>query len=229
MAHAKGNDSPDARLAKVSELGRAFAAALLSGDEIAAEMAIREAMDVNLTSADIDDEIIAPALWLVGELWSRGEISVADEHLATEISIRVIALQREAQRFATSRAGRRVLLAAPAGELHVVALRMIANLLREAGYAVVMLGADVPLEVLADSASRHQADVICLTATMPGGSDRVLVAMHEVQHERPGAAFVVGGRDVATRLRSRPGVAVCRRVSEVVESVDAMVQRADMN
>ena len=192
MAHAKGNDPPpDSRPAKVSELGRAFAAALLSGDEIAAEIAIREAMDANLTSADIDDEIIAPALWLVGELWSRGEISVADEHLATEISIRVIALQREAQRFATSRAGRRVLLA--------------------------------------DSASRHQADVICLTATMPGGSDRVLVSMHEVQHERPGAAFVVGGRDVATRLRSRPGVAVCRRVSEVVESVDAMVQRADMN
>ena len=180
MGHARGNDPPDSRTAKVSELGRAFAAALLSGDEIAAEMVVREAMDANLTSADIDDEIIAPALWLVGEP-------------------------------------------------HVVSLRMIANLLREAGYAVVMLGADVPLDVLADAASRHQADVICLTATMPGGSDRVLVAMHEVQLERPDATFVVGGRDVATRMRSRPGVAVCRRVSEVVESVDAMVQRADMN
>ena len=46
----------------------------------------------------IDDEIIAPALWLVGDLWERGDISIADEHLATEISLRVLALAREARR-----------------------------------------------------------------------------------------------------------------------------------
>ena len=38
---------------------------------------------MNLSTADIDDQIIAPALWLIGELWERGEITVADEHLAT--------------------------------------------------------------------------------------------------------------------------------------------------
>lgn len=228
MAYSMGND-PESREAKVSEIGRAYAAALLAGDEIAAELAIREAMDAGLTSADIDDDIIAPALWLVGALWERGEISVADEHLATEISVRVLALQREAQRFADARATHQVLLAAPGGEMHVVALRMIANLLRDAGYGVVMLGADVPVELLGDAARRHQPDVICLTATMPGGSDQVLIAIHEIQRRWPGAAFVVGGRDVSQRMRPRPGIAVCRRVSEVVESVDAMVQRADMN
>ena len=60
-------------------------------------------MEAGLATADIDDEIIAPALWLVGELWERGDISVADEHLATEISLRVLALQREARRVASSR------------------------------------------------------------------------------------------------------------------------------
>src|SRR5215210_7037349 len=77
-------------------LGRAYAEALLAGDEVAAEVTIREAMDASLTSAEIDDEIIAPALWFVGDLWERGEITVADEHLATEISTRVLALQQEA-------------------------------------------------------------------------------------------------------------------------------------
>ena len=41
----------------------------------------------SLTAAEIDDEIIAPALWLIGDLWERGQISVADEHIATEITI----------------------------------------------------------------------------------------------------------------------------------------------
>lgn len=213
----------------VTQLGRAYAQALLAGDEVAAEVAIREAMDAQLGTAAIDDEIIAPALWLIGDLWQRGEISTADEHLATEISLRVIALQREAQRVRDARYRSRVMLAAPAGERHVVALRMIGNLLRNAGYEVLMLGADVPVGALAASASRHQPAVICLSTTMPGGVDRLLVAMHEVQREWPHAEFLVGGRGLTSRVQPRPGIEVRRRVSDAVEAVDAIVNRARFN
>src|SRR6476469_4197258 len=150
MGHSQEND------ALYEDLSRAYARALLHGDEIAAEQAIREALDARLSTAEIDDEIIAPALWLVGELWERGEITVADEHLATEISIRVLALQREARRVAESRGERRVMLAAPSGELHVIALRMVGTVLHEAGYRVMMLGPDVPAAALAASAIRHR-------------------------------------------------------------------------
>ena len=227
----RGNDAYDeARGAMRRELGRAYAAALLAGDEVAAELVIREAIEARLTRAEIDDEIIAPALWLVGELWERGEISVADEHIATEISIRVLALEREAQRVASARGGRRVMLAAPAGEQHVVALRMVGSLLRDAGYRVVMVGADVPAEALAVSArSATSRTSICLSATMPGGEDQVLIAIHEVQQAWPSAGFVIGGRGLTSRVAPRPGIEVCRRVSEVVEAVDAVVKRADLN
>jgi MerR family transcriptional regulator, light-induced transcriptional regulator len=224
--HGPRNDSDETKL---DELGRAYAAALLAGDEVAAELVIREAMEAKLPAADIDEEIIAPALWLVGELWERGEISVADEHLATEISIRVLALQREAQRLAHDRLEHQVMLAAPMGEQHVVALRMVANLLRDAGYRAVMLGADVPPTALARSASRHRPDVICLTGTMPGAGDQMLMAIHEVQALWPAARFVVGGRGLTSRLRAQAGIGICDRVSDAVEAVDALIKRADLN
>ena len=113
------NESGEAYQAKVGALGRAYADALLAADEAAAEIAIREAMEAGLDTAQIDDEIITPALWHVGDLWERGEISVADEHIATEISIRVLALQREAQRVARTRGDYRIVLAAPPGEQRV--------------------------------------------------------------------------------------------------------------
>jgi methanogenic corrinoid protein MtbC1 len=224
--HGPQNDAHDAKL---DELGRAYAAALLAGDEVAAELVIRESIDAQLTPAEIHEEIIAPALWLVGDLWERGEISVADEHIATEISIRVLALQREAQRLAQDRVAHLVMLAAPAGEQHVVALRMVANLLRDAGYSAMMLGADVPAPALARSASRHRPDVICLSGTMAGASDQMLVTMHEVQAQWPRVRFVVGGRGLTSRLRAQTGVGVCERVSEAVEAVDALIKRADLN
>ena len=71
------NDAAESHEERVRDLGRAYAAALLRGDEIEAEVAIREALEAKLSTAEIDDEIIAPALWFVGELWQRGEISVA--------------------------------------------------------------------------------------------------------------------------------------------------------
>ena len=215
--------------AKISDFGRAYAAALLAGDEVAAEIVIREALAADLSMAEIDDEIIAPALWLVGDLWERGEISIADEHLATEISLRVLALEREARRMRRARGDHRVMLAAPAAELHVMALRMAADLLRDAGYDIVMLGADVPPPALAASANRHRPHVICLSSTMPGGGDQVLVSIHEVQQTWPAAGFVVGGRGLTSRVRARPGIEVCQRVSDAVDAVDALVKHAAVN
>lgn len=214
---------------RISQLNHAYAQAILSGDEVAAEIVIREAMEARISTADIDQEIIAPALWFVGELWQRGEITVADEHLATEISLRVLALQREARRLERARVTHRVLLATPSGEQHVMALRMVGNLLDGAGYTALMLGADVPAPALASFAERYKATVICLSATMPAGADRVLICIHEAQRLRPDAQFVVGGSGISSRIAGRPGVAVCERVTEAVEAVDALVQRADQN
>jgi MerR family transcriptional regulator, light-induced transcriptional regulator len=217
------DDSP------VQKIGRAYAEALLSGDEVAAEVAIREALSAKLSTAQIDEQIIAPALWLVGELWQRKEISIAEEHIATEISIRVLALQREAARLANQRVEHRVMLATPSGEQHVIALRMVHNLLREAGYDALMLGSDVPPPALASAARRHHPDVLCLSATMAGGSDQVLVAIHEVQLVAPDTAFIVGGRGLTSRVQAGAGIAICERVSDVVGAVDALIKRADLN
>lgn len=226
MGHGREND---AREAQPGKLLREFTAALLAADEVAAENAIRQAIADDMSSARIHEEIIAPALWLVGELWERGEISVADEHIATEICMRVLALQREAHRIAQERRRHRVMLATPEGELHTVALHMVGELLREAAYDVVMLGADVPALALAASASRLDPAVVCLSSTMPGGADQVLIAIHEVQRLCPRAGYLVGGRGLTSRVRALAGIDVVERVSEAVAAVDALVKRAHLN
>lgn len=207
---------------------RAFTLALIQGDPHAAEILIREAMDAELTSALIDDEIIAPALYIVGTMWEQGSISVAEEHMATEIVVRVLALQREAERVAGERRGQLVLLAAPAGEHHVVALRMIHNLLDDAGYDVVMLGSDVPIGDLAQFAIKYHPGAICLSATMPVLAAQMDLLVEAVLAERPQASFVVGGRGF-TGVGTRHGVEFCDRVTEAVDTVDAIVQRARLN
>ena len=210
-------------------LRQSFTRALLAGDSEAAERAIRAAMQAGLTAAEIDVELIAPALFTVGEKWTTGEITVADEHLATEITLRVLALEQEARRVRDQRKSYRVLLATPSGEHHVVALRMLAGLLLNAGYDTLMLGPDVPAESLAAAARRHGADVVCLSVTMPGGADRALLTLYEVQQLVPSTGFVLGGRALTSRVPVRPGIEVCDQVSGGVRAVDAIVNRAGLN
>jgi hypothetical protein len=71
--------------------------------------------------------------------------------------------------------------------------------------------------------------VICLSATMPGGSDQLLLAIHAVQREWPPAAFIVGGNGLTSRVQARQGIDVCRRVSEAVDAADALIKHADLN
>ena len=215
--------------ARLMELAGAYADALVAGDEIAAEIAIREAMDADLGTAEIDEKVIAPALWLIGELWERGQISIAEEHIATEITVRILALQREAQRVARARGRYRVMLATPPGEGHVVALRMVENLVRGAGYEVVMLGADVPAPTIAAAARHHEADVLCLSSTMPGRRDDVLAVIDEVRRAWPPAAFLLGGRGLTVEDQMRAQVQFCHGITDAMEAVDGLIKRAGLN
>jgi methanogenic corrinoid protein MtbC1 len=229
MGHPQENHSHMPDDARLAELAGAYADALVAGDEIAAEIAIREAMDADLGTAEIDEKIIAPALWLIGELWEHGQISIADEHIATEITVRILALQREAQRVARARRRYRVMLATPPGEWHVVALRMVANLVRDAGYDVVMLGGDVPAWTIAVAARHHEVDVVCLSSTMPGRRDKVLEVIDEVRALRPSAAFMLGGRGLTIEDQMRAQVQFCTGITEAMETVDGLIKRAGLN
>ena len=213
----------------LAELQRVFTDALLRGDEHAAELVLREGLDAEVDEAEMDDHVIAPALRAVGDLWQEGELSIGEEHLATEIALRVMALQRELFRVVRRRLDAVVVLAAVEGEQHTVGLRMASNLLAHAGYVVKHLGADVPPDGLLHVVERHEPAVVGLSATMPDRSYALDAALSAVRASRPLTGVVVGGACVADRLLERPGVRACERVSDVVATVDALAQRAETN
>ena len=216
-------------VATLLRLRKDFTRALLTGDAEAAEQVMRCAMDSGLTAAEIDVELIAPALFMVGEKWASGEISVADEHLASEIALRVLALQRVARMAKRRRLSRRVLLLAPEGERHVIGLNMACDLLFAAGYHTLMLGADVPLEDIAHAAIHHGADVVAITATMPDSAERLDAAIDHLRCSARHCAILLGGASVSFEIAATWGATVCPDVSNVVEAADALVHHAPLN
>jgi MerR family transcriptional regulator, light-induced transcriptional regulator len=218
------------RVRLLQDLREAYTAALLVGTETGAELVVREAIDAGLEGEVIYREVLAPSMRRIGDLWEEGSVSVADEHLATQITLRVLALEREAVRVARRRGAVVVMLAAVEGEHHVVGLQMTANLLAQGGYDTRFLGADVPIDSLAPVVERHQPDVFALSATMPEAGELLGLAIDEIRTAHDGIVLLVGGQGVPEHVRDKAGLSVLRHeITGVVECVDALVQRPEMN
>ena len=217
------------RLRAIGALREAYAEALIAGAEASAERAIREAIDADISESTIYDAIMAPALRRVGEGWASGELSIADEHLATQISIRMVALQREVSRVAGRRFSTRILLCGLEHERHVVGLEMAGNVLRHAGYDVRALGADVPIETLAQAVKRHEPAIVGFSATMATTARVLPAAIYETRSADPGVGIIIGGAAASLRMEATAGTAVCTHVSDAVDIADGLAQRSSFN
>jgi methanogenic corrinoid protein MtbC1 len=213
----------------LAELKDAFAAALIAGSARDADLTVRDAIEAGLKESEIDEHVVAPAMRHIGTLWARGDLSVAEEHLATDIAYRVLALQREVFRVARRRTGHQVMLGAVEGERHVLGLQMAGDLLAHAGFELRALGADVPIESLRPVVERHDPDVFGFTATMAESGDLLPLAIDEIRRSAPSIGVIVGGAGVPEGLDDSEWLTVVRGVTSVVEDVDALLLRPSLN
>jgi diguanylate cyclase (GGDEF)-like protein/PAS domain S-box-containing protein len=185
----------------VSALAIKFGGALRAGSSAAAEQVMDEALLAGVAPAAIHALVIEPAMAHIGELWESNSISVADEHLATAISHGVLILLFDALSVTRARSRELVLLAAVEGQRHTLGLRMVADVLEGAGFDVLFLGADVPLDGLCGFVLEHQPAVIGLgfgIATDIGTLAEAIRAIHEVSAE---PRIMLGGPAVPPGLR----------------------------
>ena len=228
MPHQR--DTDDSRWhAVLPDLQHSYADAVLAGSETAAERVVREAIEAGLPEAVISGEVVAPTMRAIGDLWERGLLTVADEHLATEISIRVLALQREAFRATSRRGAHRVVLAGIEGERHALGLSMAGSVLVHAGFDVRMLGPDLPMPDLAAAVDRHRPSLVGLSVTQAGLAELVPEAIDAARHIAPRVGVLVGGSAASEAVAIRPGVRICRHVADAVELADGLVHGAPLN
>jgi methanogenic corrinoid protein MtbC1 len=206
-----------------------FGVALLAGDAQAAEHVAQEALELSIGEALLYDLVVGPAMHRIGQLWAAGEIGVAHEHLATQITTRVLVLAHELADLRSGRAKHVAMFAAVEGEQHVVALDMAAKLLESAGYDVLTLGADVPTDALPTIVADFEPAVFGLSATMPDNRDRLRAAVKALTGAGAGLGLIVGGSSVPPDIALSPQVVVESSVAGVVEAADGLVRRARLN
>jgi len=134
---------PSAEQEALARWRDAWVAACLAFDESAANAAFEQALA--LVPPEVACvEILREGLAQIGEAWYRGQASVHQEHFASHLATRRV----QALLAAAPPPYRHdlVLVVCPPGENHAFGPLLLTYLLRRAGWRVVCLGADLPVE-----------------------------------------------------------------------------------
>ncbi len=183
---------------------------ILDGRRAEVTALVQKALDEGIPPMTIVEETLRPAMGEVGELFSRGEfflpqlvLSAAAMKNATDYLRPLLAGQSVGRQ-------ETVVLGTVQGDVHDIGKNLVAATLEGAGYRVLDLGVDVPIQKFVDAVRDHDPVVVgfsALLSTTMVNIPRTIQALEEAGL-RQGRVLAVGGAPVTQRNADEWGVEV---------------------
>jgi MerR family transcriptional regulator, light-induced transcriptional regulator len=173
--------------------------ASLSGFDEARAHAVLDELLSTATLDSILSDVLIPFLRELGERWERGEITVAQEHFASSVLRgRLLGLARGWDRGI----GPRILLSCAPGERHDLGLIAFGLALRARGFRILFLGADTPIDSVAQTARAARPHVVVVSAVRAELLEEIAGPLRELAVEYPvylgGAGATAVGKEFPT-------------------------------
>jgi DNA-binding transcriptional MerR regulator/methylmalonyl-CoA mutase cobalamin-binding subunit len=137
------------------------------------------------------DEVVTPLLSLVGEGWSAGQLTPAQEHVGSEVLERV--LDRIADRV-RSTDGPNLVVATLPGEQHGLGARLVSTAATLEGWCVTYLGTDLPVVDIASAVESVGGGTVAISVVGQNNLGQTVAALSTLR-ERLGPAIdvIIGG------------------------------------
>ena len=197
VADSGGQARPQATRGQ-SYVERALDAALHS-DPSGVEEVLTSAVAL-LPASEVVNQVLVPLVREVGERWHQGEVSIAQEHMVTDIVRRlIISVSRG---YLRSDSGPCLVLATLSGERHELGILMCSWLAATRRFRTHYLGVDVPSEEIARFAMDVEARAVLVSLVMPENEVPALQQLHELVRVLAGQCEVWVGGFAARHLSS---------------------------
>ena len=134
---------------------------------------------------------LMPALRKLGEAWEAGDVSVAGEHLASQIVLRRLGAAYEAA--GPRPGGQRIVVGLPPGAHHEIGALAFSVLARRAGADVLFVGPNLPAPDWAFAVTCHRAHHAVLAVTMREDVATAQATVAALRRDCPGVEVHVGG------------------------------------
>lgn len=174
--------------------------------------------------SDLADGPIRSAMKRLGELWRHDSAGVFIEHRATEICVQAVNQLRSV--IDVPPTGVTALGGALTGDPYLLPSLLVATALAAEGVNAVNLGANTPIDAIAEAARRQSPRIIWLSVTTAAAAESL---QHGFDHllERLGPdmpAMVIGGAAIeSVRFPDRAEIRIGRSISDLIHVVKHML------
>lgn len=180
---------------ELDDVAAALGRALVRFDEAGANAALDGLLTIQ-TFEQAFKGVITPALQTLGRLWAAGDLTVAQEHFASNLLRgRLLSLARGWE----GGMGAHALLACAPGELHDIALIAFGLALRRRGWRVTYLGQDTPIADVASTARAIKPALTVVVATDPARLKAIRKELAALAAEVPLALSGAGASEALAR------------------------------
>ena len=148
----------------LSRLKQRYLDAVLIGEATSAGIVVEEGLKQGFGMFDIYLSILIPTQIDLGQAWHDGKVNVAQEHLATQITLDQMDKLRS-RIFPNSKLGFRVAVTTVEGDSHFIGARMVADFFLADGWDVDFLGSSTPGPDLVELVRRRNVDLVAISTT----------------------------------------------------------------
>lgn len=120
--------------------------------------------------SEIFDEVLAPAMCRIGELWMAGEVTVAQEHLASRAALCGLHRLRSILPLAEPN-GKVAMCCTIEGDFHELPTHFMQIALEHEGWEVINFGANMPIYSLAEEVCRNNPQMVCISSSILNNLD----------------------------------------------------------
>lgn len=169
--------------------------ALIAGQEEETANILIDAVLRGESLPQLFDGIVAGAMCQIGDLWVSGELTIAQEHLASRTILNAIQKLRAVVPVPTMTENMAICCAVE-NDYHELPTHLAQIVLESVGWEVLNFGANTPLYALTPEVLQHSPQMICLSATMIFDLERTTRDYREFYAElvKSNIAIVIGGR-----------------------------------
>ncbi len=171
--------------------------------------AVQEALDEGCGAEAVLNTMIA-AMDAVGEKFKNGDIFVPEMLIAAKAMKKGVEVLKPYLASGAAGALGKVVIGTVAGDLHDIGKNLVAMMIESAGFEVVDLGVDVPVEKFVAAAEAENAVIVCcsalLTTTMP--ALEATVAALNAAPFRGKIKVMVGGAPITQEFADKIGADV---------------------
>ena len=115
--------------------------------------------------SDFFDKILRPVMSKIGEDWDSGKLSIATEHVASNVAQTLVKIIMEQVSGTGNK--KKIMICVPVGEEHHIGCDVLETYLTIKGFKVFNMGTSIPTDSIMEFINMKKPDIILISITIP--------------------------------------------------------------